>query len=97
MENERPADGAADRHFNSGDDLLDLRAERRLHDLVRPGGRPEIRWIDYYENSGFGLEHYVQELKKRREQHGPTASATITSDRRNNGEISHARTGSTLW
>jgi hypothetical protein len=30
----------------------------------------EIRWVDYCENSGLGLEHYVQELKKRREQHG---------------------------
>jgi hypothetical protein len=30
----------------------------------------EIRWVDYYENSGFGLEHYVEVLKARRAQHG---------------------------
>jgi hypothetical protein len=37
--------------------------------LVQVVGR-EIRWVDYYENSGFGLEHYVREIKWRREQHG---------------------------
>lgn len=30
----------------------------------------EIRLIDYYENSGYGLEHYVGELNRRRELHG---------------------------
>ncbi len=30
----------------------------------------EVRLIDYYENSGYGLEHYVGELARRREQHG---------------------------
>jgi hypothetical protein len=37
--------------------------------LVQAVGR-EIRFIDYYENSGFGLEHYVQELARLRAQHG---------------------------
>jgi hypothetical protein len=31
-----------------------------------------IRFVDYYENSGYGLEHYVAELTRRREQHGYT-------------------------
>jgi hypothetical protein len=30
----------------------------------------EIRFVDYYENSGFGLEHYVHELERRRAQYG---------------------------
>jgi len=30
----------------------------------------EIRLVDYYENSGYGLDHYVAELKRRREQGG---------------------------
>ena len=32
----------------------------------------EIRFVDYYEASGHGLEHYVGELKARRERHGFT-------------------------
>jgi len=77
MEMDGPADSAADRHQCAGDDLMGPRAER-CHSIwfIQVVGR-EIRWTDYYENSGFGLEHYVQELKKRREQHG-SASATIT-------------------
>jgi hypothetical protein len=33
--------------------------------FVQAAGR-EIRFVDYYENSGFGLEHYVHELERRR-------------------------------
>ena len=44
--------------------------------FIQVKGR-EIRFVDYYENSGFGLEHYVQELKKRREQHGFMFASTI--------------------
>jgi hypothetical protein len=32
----------------------------------------ELRFIDYYENSGHGLEHYVNELAARRARHGYT-------------------------
>lgn len=32
----------------------------------------EVRFIDYYENAGYGLEHYARELKKRRDEHGYT-------------------------
>lgn len=32
----------------------------------------EVRFIDYYENSGYGLEHYAGELKKRRDENGYT-------------------------
>lgn len=31
---------------------------------------PEIRVIDYYENSGFGLDHYVQVLRERASANG---------------------------
>jgi hypothetical protein len=51
----------------------------------------EIRWIDYYENSGFGLEHYVQELKKRREQHGYSFGDHYFPHDVNNGEISNGK------
>jgi hypothetical protein len=51
----------------------------------------EIRFVDYYENSGFGLEHYVQELKKRREQHGYTFGAHYFPHDVNNGEISNGK------
>jgi hypothetical protein len=37
--------------------------------FVQAVGR-EIRFVDYYENSGFGLEHYVQELANRRANGG---------------------------
>jgi hypothetical protein len=42
--------------------------------FVQQVGR-EIRFIDYYENSGFGLEHYVQELANRRAAGGFTYHA----------------------
>jgi len=58
--------------------------------FVQVVGR-EIRWVDYYENSGFGLEHYVQELKKRREQHGFTFGAHYFPHDVNNGEISNGK------
>lgn len=32
--------------------------------FMQPVGR-EFRFIDYYENTGYGLEHYAKELKKR--------------------------------
>jgi hypothetical protein len=51
----------------------------------------EIRFIDYYENSGFGLEHYVQELKKRREQYGYVFGAHYFPHDVNNGEISNGK------
>jgi hypothetical protein len=51
----------------------------------------EIRWVDYYENSGFGLEHYVQEIQKRREQHGFTFGAHYFPHDVNNGEISNGK------
>jgi hypothetical protein len=49
----------------------------------------EIRFVDYYENSGFGLEHYVQELRKRREQHGYIFGDHYFPHDVNNGEISN--------
>jgi hypothetical protein len=51
----------------------------------------EIRWVDYYENSGFGLEHYVQELKKRREQHGYTFGTHYFPHDVNTSEISNGK------
>jgi hypothetical protein len=51
----------------------------------------EIRWVDYYENSGFGLEHYVQEIKRRREQHGYTFGDHYFPHDVNNGEISNGK------
>jgi hypothetical protein len=51
----------------------------------------EIRWIDYYENSGYGLEHYVQEIKKRREQRGYTFGDHYFPHDVNNGEISNGK------
>jgi hypothetical protein len=51
----------------------------------------EIRFIDYYENSGFGLEHYVQELKQRRERHGFVFGEHYFPHDVNNGEISNGK------
>jgi hypothetical protein len=51
----------------------------------------QIRFVDYYENSGFGLEHYVQEIQKRREQHGFTFGAHYFPHDVNNGEISNGK------
>jgi hypothetical protein len=51
----------------------------------------EIRWVDYYENSGFGLEHYVEELKKRRAQHGYTFDTHYFPHDVNTSEISNGR------
>ena len=47
--------------------------------------------MDYYENSGFGLEHYVGEIKKRREQHGFTFGEHFFPHDVNNGEISNGK------
>jgi hypothetical protein len=58
--------------------------------FVQVVGR-EIRWVDYYENSGFGLEHYVQEIQKRREQHGYSFGAHYFPHDVNNGEISNGK------
>jgi hypothetical protein len=58
--------------------------------FVQVVGR-EIRWVDYYENSGFGLEHYVQEIRKRREQHGFVFGAHYFPHDVNNGEISNGK------
>jgi hypothetical protein len=51
----------------------------------------EIRFVDYYENSGFGLEHYVQELTKRRQQHGYVFGTHYFPHDVNNGEISNGK------
>jgi hypothetical protein len=51
----------------------------------------EIRFVDYYENSGFGLEHYVAELKRRREHHGYGFGAHYFPHDVNNGEISNGK------
>src|SRR6202790_5549735 len=58
--------------------------------FVQVVGR-EIRWVDYYENSGFGLEHYVAEIKKRREQRGYTFGDHYFPHDVNNGEISNGK------
>jgi hypothetical protein len=58
--------------------------------FVQVVGR-EIRWVDYYENSGFGLEHYVAELKKRREAGGYTFGDHYFPHDVNNGEISNGK------
>jgi hypothetical protein len=51
----------------------------------------EIRFVDYYENSGFGLEHYVGEIRKRREQHGYTFGEHYFPHDVNNSEISNGK------
>jgi hypothetical protein len=51
----------------------------------------EIRFVDYYENSGFGLEHYVQELTKRRQQYGFVYGAHYFPHDVNNGELSNGK------
>jgi hypothetical protein len=51
----------------------------------------EIRFIDYYENSGYGLEHYVGELKKRREQHGYSFGEHYFPHDVNNAELSNGK------
>jgi hypothetical protein len=58
--------------------------------FVQVVGR-EIRFVDYYESSGFGLEHYVQEIKKRREQHGFVFGDHYFPHDVNNGEISNGK------
>jgi hypothetical protein len=58
--------------------------------FVQVVGR-EIRFVDYYENSGFGLEHYVGEIKKRREQHGFVFGDHYFPHDVNNGEISNGK------
>jgi hypothetical protein len=51
----------------------------------------EIRFIDYYENSGYGLEHYVNELKRRREQHGYIFGEHYFPHDVNNGELNNGK------
>jgi hypothetical protein len=51
----------------------------------------QIRFVDYYENSGFGLEHYVQELGKRREQRGYRFGEHYFPHDVNTGEISNGK------
>ncbi len=51
----------------------------------------EIRFIDYYENSGYGLEHYVNELKKRRELHGYTFGDHFFPHDVNNAELNNGK------
>ena len=58
--------------------------------FIQVAGR-EIRLVDYYENSGFGLEHYVQELTRRREQHGFAFGEHYFPHDVNNGEISNGK------
>jgi hypothetical protein len=58
--------------------------------FVQVVGR-EIRWVDYYENSGFGLEHYVAEIRKRRDQHGYVLGEHYFPHDVNNGEISNGK------
>jgi hypothetical protein len=58
--------------------------------FVQVVGR-EIRWVDYYENSGLGLEHYVGELRQRREQHGYVFGDHYFPHDVNNGEISNGK------
>jgi hypothetical protein len=58
--------------------------------LVQAVGR-ELRWIDYYENSGFGFEHYVQELNRRRAEHGFVFGAHYFPHDVNNGELSNGK------
>jgi hypothetical protein len=58
--------------------------------FVQVAGR-EIRFVDYYENSGFGFEHYVQELTRRREQYGYVFGAHYFPHDVNNGEISNGK------
>jgi hypothetical protein len=58
--------------------------------FVQVVGR-EIRFVDYYENSGFGLEHYVQEINKRRQQHGYVFGNHYFPHDVNNGEISNGK------
>ena len=51
----------------------------------------EIRWVDYYENSGYGLEHYVSEIKKRREAGGYVFGEHYFPHDVNNGELSNGK------
>jgi len=59
--------------------------------LADPGHRREIRWIDYYENSGYEISHYVNEINKRKQQHGFTFGEhffphDVTNNQLNNGK-----------
>jgi hypothetical protein len=58
--------------------------------LIQVVGR-ELRLLDYYENSGFGLEHYVAELGRRRDAHGFRFGAHYFPHDVNNGEISNGK------
>jgi hypothetical protein len=51
----------------------------------------EIRFVDYYENSDFGLDHYVGEIRKRREQHGTIFGEHYFPHDVNNSEISNGK------
>ena len=51
----------------------------------------EIRFVDYYEASGHGLEHYVGELKARRERHGYTFGEHFFPHDVNTSELSNGR------
>ncbi|MGM4992701.1 terminase [Tardiphaga sp. 841_E9_N1_2] len=58
--------------------------------LIQVVGR-EIRWIDYYENNGYEISHYVNEINKRKSQHGFTFGAhyfphDVTNNQLNNGK-----------
>ena len=51
----------------------------------------EVRFIDYYEASGHGLEHYVNELQARRAQHGYTFGEHFFPHDVNTSELSNGR------
>ncbi|MEW6645397.1 MAG: terminase [Pseudomonadota bacterium] len=51
----------------------------------------EVRWIGYYEASGYGLDHYVGELHKWREQHGVTFGEHYFPHDVTNNELSNGR------
>jgi hypothetical protein len=58
--------------------------------FVQAIGR-EIRFVDYYENSGFGLEHYVHELHRRRDAGGFSYGTHYFPHDVNTCEISNGR------
>ena len=58
--------------------------------LVQVAGL-EVRFIDYYEANGHGLEHYVNELKARRQRHGFTFGVHFFPHDVNTSELSNGK------
>ncbi len=58
--------------------------------LVQVSGL-EVRFIDYYEANGHGLEHYINELAARRQRHGFTFGEHFFPHDVNTSELSNGK------